>query len=219
MMTLLTETSSAITQPLVKLLNSSVEVIPGLVAAILILLVAYLFAVFIGTIVRRTLVKLTLLKKYFDHTSVMTVVSNYDLAGFFGVIVKWYVFILFLPATADLIRLPALSDFLLAVSLWVPKLIVALIIALIGFLGAQYVEVMIKATKGKVSELVASGAKYVISIFVAIVALEQVGVDVSLAENSFLIVLAGVMLAIGLAFGLGARDEAKAAFKKLKKNL
>ena len=50
-------------------------------------------------------------------------------------------------------------------------------------------------------------------------ALDQIGVNVKLAENAFLIILAGIMLALAIAFGLGMKDEAGDIVKKMKKKL
>ena len=49
--------------------------------------------------------------------------------------------------------------------------------------------------------------------------LNQVGIEISLAENTFLIVLAGVMLAVGIAFGLGLKDDARAIVKEIRKRI
>jgi len=52
---------------------------------------------------------------------------------------------------------------------------------------------------------------------VILVALRQIGIDVTLIEQTFLILLAGAALALGLAFGLGSRKEVENLMKSMKK--
>ena len=216
---LISETGTAIAGPLVSLVQSAIETIPGIVAAIAVLILGYIIALMVGYIAKSAVYKLSSLKKYVKDSSVCKVCGTLDLAEFTGVIIKWYVFILFLPAVAKLIRLEPLSDFLQKVSLWVPNLIIAVIIAFVGLLGAEYVAMKIQGTKSRTSNLIASASKIIIVVFVSIIALQQVGIDVSIAESSVLIILAGVMLGLGLSFGLGGVDEAKDVIKRIKKNL
>ncbi|MDD2856587.1 MAG: hypothetical protein PHU01_13755, partial [Desulfuromonadaceae bacterium] len=47
-----------------------------------------------------------------------------------------------------------------------------------------------------------------IMTFVVLIALDQVNVGGDIVRQSFLIILAGIVLAISLAFGLGGKDAA-----------
>ena len=51
-------------------------------------------------------------------------------------------------------------------------------------------------------------AQYAIVAFVVLIALDQMGVGGAIVRESFLIILAGVVFALALAFGLGGRDWA-----------
>ena len=74
-------------------------------------------------------------------------------------------------------------------------------------------------TKTAGANIIATILKVVILIVVGITALSQIGIDISFAESSFLIVLAGIMLAIGLGFGLAMKEDAKTAIKAIRKKL
>jgi len=77
--------------------------------------------------------------------------------------------------------------------------------------------------KGKGYQFIADITKGVILIFTGLIVLEQIGLQVQLAANSFLIVLAGIMLAfslaVGIGMGLGLQKDARAYWKKLQKKL
>jgi len=116
-----------------------------------------------------------------------------------------------------------LASLLNTVALWVPQIILAIIVALIGFLVAEYVGQMIIETKTRGARFIADIARFVILVIFALVVLEQIGIKIALVQNAVLVVLAGVVLAFslgfGLAFGLGGRDEAKVMISELKKKM
>ncbi|MCH8049621.1 hypothetical protein IH979_02825 [Patescibacteria group bacterium] len=120
-------------------------------------------------------------------------IGKFQLSGFLGLLIKWYVFVLFLTPSAALVKLPALSSFLLSAALWIPNLIAAVLVALVGLIAADYVALKVRETKIKSSGIVASVAKIVIIVFTLIIALGQISIDVSVAENSFLVILAGIL--------------------------
>ena len=90
-------------------------------------------------------------------------------------------------------------------------------------MAADYISMKIKDTKAKSAGIIATFTKIVIIIFVLLIALDQIGLKVSIAQSSFLIILAGIMLGIalmiGIGFGLGLKDEAKKAIKTIKKKI
>ena len=61
----------------------------------------------------------------------------------------------------------------------------------------------------------------VLSFIVVLMALRQIGIDVSLLETTFLVLIAslglGIALAIGIGVGLGAKKEMSELFTKIKK--
>jgi len=218
-----TELGSSIVNPLISIWNGVISVLPGLIAAIIILIVGYLIALLLAYIVERILDKIKCDKWIMEKTNLAKILGKFRLSHFLSVITKWYVFILFLPPAAGIIQLTPLAYFLLEVARWVPNVIVAVILGLIGVMAAEYVSKKIHDTKAKAASVIAGVAKVVILIFVALIVLDQIGVKVAVAQSSFLIILAGIMLAIalmlGIGFGYAFKDEAKKIIKHTKKNL
>ncbi len=212
---------ASIVDPLYALWKGLVDTIPGIVAAIIILLFGYFVAVIVGNIIEKILVKVKLDTWALKKTNMTRVIGAFKLSHFLGLITKWYLFILFLPPAANIIHLRALASFFYEVAKWVPNVIVGVIIALVGFMAADYISLKIKDTKAKSAGLIAAFTKIVIIIFVLLIALDQIGLKIAIAQSSFLIILAGVMLAIalmfGIGFGLAMKEEAKKAVKNIKK--
>lgn len=219
----LEQMGSSAVEPLYKLWLGLLDIVPGIVAALVVLLIGYFVAAAIGIIVRKALEKVKFEKWMLKRTKIKAWLGGFKINRFIGLITKWYVFVMFFAPAADLVRLRPLASLLLKLSLWIPNIIVAVLVAFFGVVAADYVCAKIRETKAKGAKAVGEAAKVVIIVFVAFVVLEQIGLQIAVARNSFLIILAGLMLAIslgvGLAFGLGLKGEAAALYKKVKKKL
>lgn len=213
------QTGQALVNPLVNLWEATIDVGLGLIGAIIVLIIGYIVGWAIGFIVRKVLHKAKLDRLVMRDATIRAVAGDFELSAFLGLIVKWYIFVLFLTPAASLVNLTALSDFLGKAALWIPSLIAAILVAIIGLIAADYAYAKIHEVKAKSSGVIAGITKVIIVIFTLIIALSQLGIDVSIAENSFLIVLAGVMLALAIGFGLAMKDELKPVIKDMKKKL
>jgi hypothetical protein len=107
------------------------------------------------------------------------------------------------------------TDLLAKVVLFVPKLMVALLILAFGGYFARFIGNAVSARVKSSSrvpqadaELFGHLAQYAILTFVVLIALDQVNVGGDIIRQTFLIVLAGVVFALALAFGLGGKDWA-----------
>jgi len=220
---LLEELGTSVMNPLMSIYEGFIDVLPGVVGAIIVLLIGYIIAGLISTIIDKVLHKIKFDKWVIEKTHIKRVAGEFKLTKFIALITKWYVFILFLPPAAGLVKLDMLASLLNTVALWVPQIILAIIVALIGFLVAEYVGQMIIETKTRGARFIADIARFVILVIFALVVLEQIGIKIALVQNAVLVVLAGVVLAFslgfGLAFGLGGRDEAKVMISELKKKM
>ena len=58
------------------------------------------------------------------------------------------------------------------------------------------------------AELLGTLARYAILTFVVLIALDHLGVGGEIVRESFLIILAGVVLGLALAFGIGGQSKA-----------
>jgi len=212
-----------VTSPFLRLGYGVLDAVPGIVAAVLILIVGYLVAYIVSKIVGGVLDRIKFDRWVLHKTNVHKFIGSFKLSSFLELITKWYVFILFLPAAANVINFGALQNFLLDVAKWIPQVIGAVVIGLLGIMAADYVAMKVVATHAKSAALIASVAKILILIFTVIIVLDQIGLKVDIARNSFLIVLAGIMLGLALMFGIGfgfaMKDDAKKWLDKIKKSV
>ena len=114
-----------------------------------------------------------------------------------------------MPTTVYATGLTNVTELVGRVTLFIPKVIVAVLILALGAYFARFIENTILAYSRNIgledAEVLGRFARYAVLVFVVMIALEQVDVASELVRQSFLIILAGVVFALALAFGLGAQ--------------
>ena len=124
----------------------------------------------------------------------------------------WVVILTALLIGFNLLGLEYITDLLQRVLLFVPKVLVALLILAFGAYFARFVGNAITAYFRNVhlqdADLLGNLARWAILAFVVLIALDQVNVGGDIIRQTFLIILAGVVFALALAFGLGGREWA-----------
>ncbi len=220
-MAALDQLATAVLDPVTGLIKVILETLPGIVGGIIVLLVGYIVAVVIAAAVRKTLRHLEFNKWVVDKTGLKLMVGDLRATEFVTLVAKWSIFALFFAPAAALFNLDGLSQFLVNLALWIPQLISALFIVLFGCVVAEYLAEVILATRVKGVKLFADGAKILIWFLTGLIALQQVGLAVQVVQNTFLIILTGlvfgVALAFGIGFGLGLQKEAERLIAKARK--
>jgi hypothetical protein len=139
---------------------------------------------------------------------------------FIGQLVKWFVVIVFLLPSLNLVGLNVIADFLrFDVLGFLPRVIVAALILIIATFVAEGLSKAVTASARTMNltsaNMLGAIAHYAVWIFAFIIALGQLGV----AEYYMNVLFAGIiaMLAIAgaLAFGLGGKDHASRFMSKL----
>jgi hypothetical protein len=135
-----------------------------------------------------------------------------DSSGFIADIAKWFIRLITLVVGFDALGLPAVSDVLRLVLLWLPNLVVAIAALILGGLAANWLAGLVRATTAKADlgnpELLASIVRVAVWAFAIVVALNQLGIARELVNTLFIATVGAVALALGLAFGIGGRDTA-----------
>ncbi len=218
----LVATGNLFLQPLVQLWQQFVQVFPSLVVAILILIIGYFIGWAVGYTLRWLLERVGL-DKVVDSAMFTKHAGHTHLTKLLGELVKWFIFIIFLQVAVSVLNLNTLSDLLDTFVRWLPNLLFAIIIFFAGVALAHYVDAKVREHTKMRGMIVASGIlKVVILYLVLVIGLSQIGIDVSILENAFLILLGalglGFALAAGIGLGLGMRKPAEEAVTKWKKH-
>ena len=135
-----------------------------------------------------------------------------DSTSFVADIANWFIRLITLVVAFDALGLPAVSDILRQLLLWLPNLAVAIVVLVIGGLAANALAGVVRgaAAEGGLGnpDFLATIARVAVWAFAIVVAVNQIGVARDLVNALFMATVGAVALALGLAFGIGGRDTA-----------
>jgi hypothetical protein len=143
---------------------------------------------------------------------------NTDASGMIGLVVKWFVRLIALVVAFDALGLPAVSEVLRQLLLWLPNVVVALVVLVIGGLAARALSNVVRGAASEAglsnSDFLAKAASVVVWAFAIVVAVNQLGIATELVNTLFMAVVGALALGLGLAFGLGGRETAAEILRK-----
>jgi len=205
--------SQVVQSSLYDLYFQAMAILPDLLGAILIVLIGLIVAPIFGGIVKK-LIDVTKVDAFAEKMGLFDALKGYftkpSIAVFFGKLVKWFFIIAFMMAGAEVLGWTQITEFLNQVVLYIPNVLIAAVILVIGILTGQFVEeITVRGIKGSSApvnhpEALGKVSKYALVVFSALAALIQLGIAKSLIE----ILFAGIVFAMALAFGLGGREKA-----------
>jgi predicted DNA-binding transcriptional regulator len=135
-----------------------------------------------------------------------------DTVEWFGIIGYVLVLIASLIIAFNTLGLTQVTDLLGRVLLFVPRLLVALLIVVFGGYFSRFVANAVQRYLGVAgisdAEILARIVRYAVMVFVLLLAFDHLDIGGGLIQHTFLILLGGVVFALALAFGLGARERA-----------
>ncbi len=223
-MSSLTDWSSVVTASFIEIWFKFVNLIPNIIGAIIVFVIILFVASALGKVVVKALQKIyvdkavesTGLKKILEKVGFKLAVSEA-----LGLLVTWFLYAIALVAAADILGLNQISEFLRAVVLYIPHVIIAVVILLVGIIVGNFVQLLVKETAGAAkiteAELLANIAKWAILIFTGMAALIQLRVATELIQILFTGLVLMISLAGGIAFGLGGKDRAKEILDRILK--
>lgn len=204
---------NTVIEALTKIFNDIIQFIPNLINGLIILVVGYLIATFVRWLLRTILQRLQF-DPLIERTGVTGALKGLGVRIPISVILAQVVFVLliisfFITATR-LMGLEAVARLLEQLLTYLPNIIAAAIVFLLGGMAAQFAGNVVSAAlvAGGLSygTRVGRGLHYLISVFVLILALSQLGIDTAILVTAVTIMIAAFGLAIALALGLGARS-------------
>src|SRR5712671_5033486 len=138
--------------------------------------------------------------------------TGVDSAGIVAGIVKWIVRVVVLLVAFDTLGLPAVSDVMRQLLLWLPNLVVAIFVLFIGGIAARALGNIVRGAtaEGGFSnpETLSNVARTAVWSFAVVIAINQLGIATNLINTLFTGFVGALAIALGLAFGLGGRDLA-----------
>lgn len=190
--------------------------LPNLLAMLLLLVVGVVVAGLVKAALRFVLPRLgtdTLAQRFGATQALRQAGLRSTPSGLAANVGAWTVFATFVLLSIAALNLSFAMGLLTQAFLYLPQLLVAFAVVVLGDLVARFVRrsVLIAAVNAELSSAraLATGAQAAIMIFALAIALEHVGVGRQIILAAFTIAFGGVVLALALAFGMAGKDVAR----------
>ncbi len=143
---------------------------------------------------------------------------------FIGALVKYFIIIVFLIASFDVLGLNQVTAFLQQIVIgYLPQLIIAVLILLVGSvvgdITGRVVTASARSARLTSANVLGTVARWGVWIFAILVALSQMGIAGQFISTLFTGFVVAVSLALGLSFGLGGQEAAARAIERAQRNM
>lgn len=213
----LTETAAASTSAVMESFShvtaQFIQFAPKVLAALAVMIIGYLVARLLAKAIMAVSERLGLQRAAESGGMVQSmrqVGIEKTLPQIVGVIVFWLLLGVFAVAAFDILDLPALTGAMEKVIAYIPKLLVATFVVVLGLLLAAFLKGVVATSADRVgityAPQLATGVYWILALMTFIAAFDQLQIEFKLLNEAILIAFAALALGFGLSFGLGGRD-------------
>ena len=204
-----------------------VEYLPAILAAIIVFLIGWIVGVILYRIVVE-IVKVLRIDEALKATGLNEAAKEagftLDVGRFLATLVMWFIVLVFLMASLEILGLSRVTIFLQqVVLLYLPQVIVAVLIIILAAIVAEVVKGLVAGSARAVgahgANLAGSVAKWAIWLFGIIAALTQLGIATAFLQTLFTGIIVALALAFGLAFGLGGKEAAANTIARIRSEI
>lgn len=202
-----------IAQSLQRALDSLIGFIPNLIGFLVILFIGYVIARLVKAVVTKLLEKVGLDRAlsgspaggYVERAS-----PGASPSRLVGTVVFWFIFIYAIAAAVGALKIPALTNFMANVQNYLPNVVAAVLIlvlgiALAGAAGAFTRRVMGDTPTGRMVRAIAPTLILAIVVFIV---LAQLRIAPAIVLTTYIALIGMLAVSGALAFGLGGREVA-----------
>ncbi|MFQ5682028.1 MAG: hypothetical protein ACE5HC_02045 [Candidatus Binatia bacterium] len=194
---------------------------PHLFAALAILIIGWIAC----NIVKRLIVRILRVCQ-FDSLAAKSGISNVLERGgvqqssseILALLIFWFLFLIVLVATLDTLGLPGVTDTLNTIYLYIPKLVAAIVILILGLYFANFLETVTRTSCANAglqqADAIGHVTYYATVIFVIAAILQILQIAAEIVMWAFVSMFGAVCLALAIAFGLGGREVAHRYLEK-----
>jgi hypothetical protein len=207
--------ADAISQAGANFVDSLNFFLPRVVTTLAIIVAGWLIAILLRTVVRLVLKGLRF-NAGAERAGIAPLLKVADLPpadALAGSIVFWLVWLGFLLSAVDVLGFAALQGLVTSFTAFVPRLLVAIAILVVGFVAANFAwrATLLAAVNARLPSprLLSGAVRWLILILAAAMALDQIALARTIVLTAVAIAFGALMLGIAIAFGIGGGGVAK----------
>jgi hypothetical protein len=211
-----TDWGQAIMLSLTRALSDVMSFIPKLIGALVILLVGWIISRAVEALVTRGL-RMVRFNQIADKAEIDQFLAKagvrMDPAQVVGKLAYWFLMLSFLIAAFGALGLSQVEGVLADIIGFIPNVVVAMVVLLLGALIANFVANLVRGSSGMARvgdpNLLATIARVSVLVFATLMALDQLQIAPTIINTLWTALIGMFAVAAALAFGLGGRDVAK----------
>lgn len=182
----------------------------------IILIIGWVISKLIKTIVTKALKAVKIVDLLSERSGLDDLLDKggitYKLSDLIGVIAYWLAILVTFMVALNAMQLTIAADLLNRIVLYIPNIIAAMFILILGMFIATFLRNVVQATANNIglvqSKLLSKAVEIIVILFAIFVAMEQLKIGIRITELTLSIILGSIGLGLALSFGLGCRDLA-----------
>lgn len=207
-------------------LNAMIQLSPYILGALAVFLFGWILAEIAARLVTSLGHKIKLehfserfgIKHFLEKRKVKTTATVLIAQG----IKAYFIFLFFIEAT-KIARFTQVAEFLSTIYSYIPSIIIALFIMIVGIQIGQTIQLLISTSlsfaKARTADVLGLAAKYTVVAFAGLAALAQLQIAEILIQILFIGFVGMLMIAGGLSIGLGGKDVVHEMLEDLKSDI
>ncbi|MBK8501655.1 MAG: mechanosensitive ion channel [Saprospiraceae bacterium] len=187
--------------------------IPGILAALVILLFGWIFARLISSGFKQIL-KLLKVDALAEHIRANELLEKANItkkpSELIAKFLYWILMLLVVITAADTVGWTAVTQEIAKLIDWLPSLLAAIVFFIVGMYLASFVRDFIKGATASLGigsgKLVSLAVFYLLAIVVTITSLDQAGLDTSVLQSNLLLILGSILLSGAISYGWASKN-------------
>ena len=135
-----------------------------------------------------------------------------------GLLVFWFLFLIVIVATLEILGLTGATETLNAIFLYIPKVVAAVVVLILGLYFANFLQTVTRTSfinAGlKQADSMALVAYYAAVVFIVAAVLQILDIAAEIVMWAFVLIFGSICLALAIALGLGGKDVAARFLEK-----
>ncbi len=202
-----------ILQMLNELYSSFAQAFPNFIAAIAIFIIGYMIAKMVARVINRVLKSIGIdrLAEKLNEIDFIEK-SNFNIvpSKILSKIVYYVLLLIFTIIATEILNIAAVSQLVRDIINYIPSVIAAIAILILGLLIAQALQKIVLTTTQSLgipsAKIIAGFIFYFVFLMTIITALTQIGIETDFIATNITAIIAGSVLAFGLGYGLASKD-------------
>lgn len=201
---------SAISEPAIAMLNIIFTYIPGILAALVIIVIGCMVAKFAGNIVKSLIASAGLDAKLANLLDGKA--GKFELSKVIGMTVQIVMIVFFAVESLNVLHLEVITSIGAAVIGYLPYVLAAVLILIACYICNAIVQKALKKNGHTTYAIACQCAIYMIGGFMV---LSELGIAKEIVNTVFIVIVAAIAVAFAISFGIGGRQFASRTLKKL----